>query len=67
MNIKVLNLDQTTSHGGTGKWTKNRWRTVKGELVPCSNGLHYCRDSQVLGWLGPALSGRNACPAGCGG
>lgn len=42
-------------HGGWGKWTKGRRRSVRGRLVPCENGIHYCRDSQILKWLGGEL------------
>jgi hypothetical protein len=28
---------------------------VSGPLVPCHNGLHYCKDEQILRWLGPEL------------
>lgn len=31
---KVLAADQTPHHGGTGKWVKNRWRSVNGQIVP---------------------------------
>jgi hypothetical protein len=33
---------------GRGKWTPNRWRFVKGELIPCKNGLHLCRPQDIL-------------------
>ncbi len=42
-------------HGGTGAWRKNRWRTVKGELVPCKNGLHLCREKDLLSWISREL------------
>ena len=54
MNYKVLR-DGKSCHGGKGKWTPNRKRSVKGDLKPCENGLHYCRDEQVLHWLGEEL------------
>ena len=50
---KVLGDDQGSHHGGTGRWVKNRWRTVEGPVVPCSNGIHYCRRDQLVHWLGP--------------
>ena len=54
MNYKVLR-DGRSCHGGKGKWTPNRKRSVRGELAPCKNGLHYCRDEQVLHWLGEGI------------
>ena len=52
---KVLAADQTPHHGGTGKWVRNRWRTVDGTLIPCANGIHYCRRDQLIPWLGPVI------------
>ena len=52
---KVLSDAQASHHGGAGKWEKGRWRTVKGDIVPCKNGLHYCRRDQLIGWLGPQI------------
>jgi hypothetical protein len=63
---KVLNADGTCYHGGSGAWplpTKNAdgtwtpgaWVEVEGNIEACSNGLHACRDEQVLDWFGPAM------------
>ena len=52
---KVLGEGQTSYHGGSGKWTKNRWRSVTGEVVPCENGLHLCRREDLLTWPGPEI------------
>ena len=52
---KVTGPDGTAHHGGNGKWTKNRWRSVKGEIIPCENGLHLCRRQDLLTWLGPVI------------
>ena len=52
---KVLGEGQTSFHGGSGKWTKNRWRSVKGDIIPCENGLHLCRREDLLDWLGPVI------------
>jgi hypothetical protein len=52
---KVLGEGQTSYHGGSGKWTKNRWRSVSGDLMPCENGLHLCRRQDLLTWLGPEI------------
>ena len=49
-------LDGTQStHGGTGRWQKGRWRSVKGELVPCENGLHLCREQDLVLWVARSL------------
>jgi len=53
--FKVTGTDGTAHHGGNGKWTKNRWRSVKGEIIPCENGLHLCRRQDLLTWLGPVI------------
>jgi hypothetical protein len=53
-DYKVLSNGRSC-HGGRGKWTPNRRRSVKDALVPCKNGIHYCRDSQVLAWLNDEL------------
>jgi hypothetical protein len=52
---KVLDTGGRPFHGGTGKWTKGRWRSVKGPLVACQNGLHACTIEQLPAWLGPEL------------
>jgi hypothetical protein len=52
---KVLGRDGLVCHGGTGVWRKNRWRGVRGPLVPCENGLHLCRAEHLVLWLGPTI------------
>jgi hypothetical protein len=52
---KVLDADQRSMHGGTGKWTVGRWRSVRGDLVPCERGLHLCRPQDLLYWIGPVI------------
>lgn len=52
---KVTGEHGESHHGGSGKWTKNRWRSVKGELIACENGLHLCRREDLIGWLGPVI------------
>jgi len=42
-------------HGGSGEWRKGRWRSVRGLLVPCENGLHLCREQDLLSWVAPTL------------
>lgn len=53
--FKVLGDRQQSHHGGTGRWVKNRWRTVDGPLEPCRNGIHYCKPEQLVQWLGPTI------------
>ncbi len=52
---KVTDAEGRAFHGGSGKWVKNRWRSVKGDLIPCENGLHLCRREDLLTWLGPVI------------
>ena len=52
---KVLDTGGKPFHGGTGKWTKGRYRSVKGPVVACSNGLHFCTIEQLPKWLGPEV------------
>ena len=33
---------------GTGKWAQGRWKSVKGDIIPCENGLHLCRQKDLL-------------------
>jgi hypothetical protein len=42
-------------YGGGGQWTPNRNRYVRGKVVACQHGIHYCRGAQLLNWLGPEL------------
>ena len=50
-----------TAQMGTGKWPlpKNgkpgAWLSVTGEVVPCENGLHLCRESDILKWVSAEL------------
>ena len=48
---KVLGAGRVSCHGGTGKWTPGRWRSVHGELKPCSHALHFCRAEDLILWL----------------
>jgi hypothetical protein len=52
---KVTGEHGESWHGGSGKWVKNRWRTVSGEIIPCENGLHLCRPQDLIAWLGPVI------------
>ena len=58
---KYLNADGSAIYGN-GYWplpqngTPGSWLgPVQGELVPCENGLHACREKDLLGWGGEAL------------
>ena len=52
---KVTAEDGSSCYGGTGKWRKGRWRSVKGDLVACERGLHLVTRDQIINWLGPAI------------
>ncbi len=61
MLFKILDHDGTTRQG-SGSWhlpkgkRPGRWMApIKGELVPCENGYHLCRETDLLEWLGPAI------------
>ena len=59
--IKWLTAKGTPVHGGTGAWplptqrpdgawTPGESLSVAGEIVPCQNGLHFCRLDQAAQW-----------------
>ncbi len=58
---KWLGENGRPCNGGTGVWPlpKNgkpgAWLSVKGGLVPCQNGIHLCRESDLIHWSGPGL------------
>lgn len=56
---KILENDGS-ARMGVGKWPlpdgrAGDWLEVKGDLVPCQNGLHLCRRDDLIEWLGPAI------------
>jgi len=60
--FKVLDDDGTCFHGGHGQWSlphdgePGDWMPeINGELEPCKNGYHLCRESDLVRWLGPAI------------
>jgi len=60
--FKVLNTDGTPYHGGSGQWNlptedgPGEWMPpIEGGLIPCRNGYHLCRESDLAWWLGPAI------------
>jgi len=48
---KVLAKGQMSCHGGDHVWEPGRWYEVTGDLVPCRNGFHLCREQDLLDWL----------------
>ena len=59
---KVLSTDGKPHYGGRAnfKWPlpngePGAWKAVTGELVPCAHGLHLCRRSDLVHWLGPTI------------
>src|SRR5215218_1204368 len=69
MYYKVLEEDGS-ARLGVGKWPlpadgqPGEWLAVSGKLVPCENGLHLCRPSDLPQWLGPAIFEAEADPEG---
>ena len=51
---KFTTADQK-SPTGTGAWTINRWRSVRGPLVACRNGLHAAPIDNLMPFLHEAL------------
>lgn len=44
-----------TAHAGF-QWPEcGEWVTVQGEIIPCENGIHYCRESDLLWWINAEL------------
>lgn len=59
---KVLGEKGECINGGRGEWflpkgkRPGKWMpAVKGDVVPCINGYHLCRASNLLSWLGPTI------------
>jgi hypothetical protein len=54
---KLTAADGSPVHGGSGKWPvpteagPGKWRSVRGDLVPCSVGLHLLRVQDIPIWL----------------
>ena len=61
MYYKVTGEHGKAYHGGRGSWPlpsgkrPGKLLTVEGEIVACSRGLHFCREDQLLEWLGPVI------------
>ena len=64
---KVTDGNGNACHGGTykwplpvkkedGTWTPGEWtEQIIGELVPCKNGYHLCRATDLLSWLDESI------------
>ena len=60
---KVLDKNGHSCHGGNmqwslptknddGTWTPGEWMPeIKGEIIPCENGYHLCREKDLTQWL----------------
>lgn len=54
---KLTAADGSPVHGGSGKWPvpteagPGKWRSVRGDLGPCSVGLHLLRVADIPTWL----------------
>lgn len=63
MLFKLLNAYGVPANGGTGHWSlptyhdgqwePGEWLEVKGEIVPCENGLHLCCAEYLSRWVAP--------------
>ena len=61
--FKVLNEDHRPANGGTGEWNlptdddrPGKWMPpIQGNLIPCQNGYHLCREKDLIEWLGPNI------------
>ena len=59
---KVTGYKAEAHHGGNGAWNKpkgkrpGKWMPpIKGDLIPCENGYHLCREQDLVYWLGPVI------------
>lgn len=48
---KITDSHGNSCHGGTGSWVLGEWREAHGRLVPCKNGIHLCRVSDLTRWI----------------
>ena len=42
-------------HGGSATWTVGRKKSCTGELVACENGIHLCREGDLVHWLNEVI------------
>ena len=54
---KITGENGESFHGGTGKWTAGKWRTIpaKSKIVPCVTGFHLVEAKDLVSWLGPVI------------
>ena len=57
--FKVLDENGASFHSGHGQWSLPQndkpgdWMPpIEGELVPCQNGYHLCREQNLIQWFG---------------
>jgi hypothetical protein len=62
VTYKVLDEHGRPFHGGRSGFVwplpngkPGAWKTVRGNLDPCKNGLHLCRRQDLVRWLGPTI------------
>jgi hypothetical protein len=56
MMYKVLANDMRSCLGGSAQWTPGERMEVSGDLVPCKNGLHICRNERdLIKWIGECV------------
>jgi len=48
---KILAAGRKSCFGGDMTWEPGQWYEVTGDLVPCRNGFHLCREQDLLDWL----------------
>ena len=48
-------LADRQSPTGTGTWTVGRWRSVRGDLVPCRHGLHATTANNLIPFMSETL------------
>ena len=60
--FKVLDKYGQAFHGGKGSWNMPQngepgdWMpAIEGDLFPCENGYHLCREQDLIQWLGPTI------------
>ena len=58
---KVTGPKGEACYGGSGSWPlpsgarPGKFLTVDGKIAACHRGLHFCREDQLVEWLGPAI------------